>query len=190
MATINVRQRIDVRTMGTSRPSLTGQCPPIKKEPDPIPYPHRQPPKTTNQNLRNQENCQFRTPKIEKRPRESPKGQNPDRPLIDHPNDSSEPIKSRIKPSVKRSNQACHHWETTPGQQSRSTFSFGSPLQALTHGKPTFFQTARKGPSPPATALTITIAASTRRSGPNSVTVRLPVTPIAHPNNYTGNFLN
>ena len=73
-------------TMGTSRPSLTGQRPPIKREPDPIPYPHRQPPKTTNQSLRNQESCQFRTPRIEKRSRESPKGQSPDRPLSDQLN--------------------------------------------------------------------------------------------------------
>ena len=49
MASINVRKRINVHTMGTSRPSLAGQCPPIKKGPDPIPYPHRHPPKTPAQ---------------------------------------------------------------------------------------------------------------------------------------------
>ena len=45
MATINVRQRINVRTMGTSRPSLAGQWPPIKRKPDPIPFPTDSPPK-------------------------------------------------------------------------------------------------------------------------------------------------
>ena len=59
MATIYVRQRINVYTKGTSRLSLAGQCPPIKKGPDPIPYPHRRPPKMTNQNLQNQENSNF-----------------------------------------------------------------------------------------------------------------------------------
>ena len=68
MATINVRQRINVHTMGTSRPSLAGQCPPIKKGPDPIPYPHRHPPKTTDKSLRKPRKFQFRTLKIEKRP--------------------------------------------------------------------------------------------------------------------------
>ena len=59
MASISVRQRINVHTMGTSRPSLSCQCPPIKKGPDPIPYPHRHPPKTTDKSLRNQENSNF-----------------------------------------------------------------------------------------------------------------------------------
>ena len=45
MASINVRQRISVHTMGTSRPSLTGQWPPIKRKPDPIPFPTDIPPK-------------------------------------------------------------------------------------------------------------------------------------------------
>ena len=59
MASINERQRSSVRTMGTSKPSLTGQCPPIKKGPNPIPYPHRHPPKTTDKSLQNQENSNF-----------------------------------------------------------------------------------------------------------------------------------
>ena len=94
MASINVRQRINVRIMGMSRPSLAGQCPPIKKGPDPIPFPHRHPPKTTNKNLLNQENCHFRTSKIEKRPQESPKGQIFDRPLSNQPNKTKRPMKS------------------------------------------------------------------------------------------------
>ena len=42
---INVRQRITVAQLGTSKPSLSGQCPHIKEGPDPIPIPTNSPPK-------------------------------------------------------------------------------------------------------------------------------------------------
>ena len=128
--------------MGTSRPSLIGQCPPIKKEPDPIPYPHRQPPKTTNQSLRNQESCQFRTPTIEKRSQESPKGQSPDRPLIDQPNRTKKPIKSR-RNRAKKSDQACNHWESPRYNNPGLEVSEWPNSKPLADAEPTFFKAAR-----------------------------------------------
>ena len=121
MASINVRQRINVRIMGISRPSLAGQCPPIKKGLDPTPFPYRHPPKTTNKNLRDQEKFPISHPKIEKRPQESSKEQNPDRPLSNQPNKTMKPIKS-MKNQSENFDQACHHWEppryTNPGLHS------------------------------------------------------------------------
>ena len=79
MATINVKQRINVHTMGTSRPSLAGQCPPRKKGPNPIPDPPKHPPKTTNKNLRNQEKFPILHPKNRKKATGKPQGTKPGR---------------------------------------------------------------------------------------------------------------
>lgn len=140
MALINLRQWINVAQLGTSKPSLSGRCPPIKDGTEPMPIPHKQP---LNKRIRVCETKKppkspiSRPPYQKKGHGKAPKDQNLDQTLSNQPNGTSDPMKS-IKYQTGKFYQACRCIDSPRYTNLDLQFSEGSQFKALAYGKPAF----------------------------------------------------